>query len=246
MTKIPSLNTVEIEVGSRCNRKCSYCPVSILPVPKVPVFMSDEVLNKLISELIAVNFAGRISYHFYNEPLLRRDLPSIIKNIKVMLPDSYQVLFTNGDFLNEEKYLELIQAGIDLIQVTSHSLKSHPDREKQVVYYPSDLHLTNRGGALQHLPVVTNEILSMPCYAPSEMLIVTANGDVVLCYEDSKRENVMGNIMEQSLFSIWYSEEFVKVRNAVSIGDRVNGRNICKACTNRYHDIPGISYIPAP
>lgn len=246
MTKIPELNTVEIEVNSRCNRKCSYCPVSILDPRGIPILMDQMVFDRLISELTRVEFQGRISYHFYNEPLLRKDIANLIQAVKEQLPLANQTLFTNGDFLTEDKYQELIDAGIDFFQVTSHSLKKHPVRPKQIVYLPSDLNLTNRGGTLPTLPGATNEILETPCYAPSEMLIVLVNGDVALCYEDAQRKHIMGNIMSQPLEEIWFSEEFKNIRHKLSLGKRNSGPAICSLCTNTAHAIAGTSHIPTP
>lgn len=239
------LNTVELEVNSRCNRKCGYCPVSVLPIPPVARYMSDEVLIRTLEELQHIEFTGRISYHFYNEPLLRKDLDRVVAIVKDYLPSCYQVLFTNGDLLNDDNYHVLLQAGIDLFQVTSHSLKEHPERPSQVVNYPEQLTLTNRGGTLTHLPNVTEEILQKPCYAPSEMLIVTVPGDIVLCYEDAEREHVMGNIMEESLEDIWNGEKFVAYRQALADGDRRNGADICRSCTNTAHTERDTSHLPS-
>src|SRR5687767_13566064 len=94
-----TLLNVEIEVNSRCNRKCWYCPVSILPPPDGPKFMADDVFVRLHEELQAIDYSGRISYHLYSEPLLRRDLARLVALSKSMLAASWQVLFTNGDLL---------------------------------------------------------------------------------------------------------------------------------------------------
>src|SRR5579884_3424923 len=116
---------VEIEINSRCNRKCSYCPVSILPAPKAPKMMSEQVISRILEELARLPFEGRLSYHFYNEPLIRRDLEQIIKRFAERLPNAYQVLYTNGQLLTQKRYESLIQAGIHLIKITSHNLQPH-------------------------------------------------------------------------------------------------------------------------
>jgi GTP 3',8-cyclase len=238
-----NITAVEVEVNSRCNRKCSYCPVSILPIPTVPRYMDDPVFEKLLDELVGIDFAGRFSYHFYNEPLLRRDLERLIRRVAHRLPKAFQVLYTNGDLLTEQRYKSLIEAGIDYFKVTSHSLKPHPERPFQLVQLPTDLELTNRGGLLTHLPEATSDTRCLPCYAPSEMLIITVTGDVVLCYEDAEREHVMGNIVASSLPDIWFSENFVRIRQMLVEGKRTEASNICKPCTNICHRTPGNSFM---
>lgn len=238
------LNTVEIEINSRCNRKCNYCPVSVLLSPSVPKYMSDEIFERLLNELKDINFTGRISYHFYNEPLLRKDLERLVEKTSIQLPNAHQVLFTNGDFLTDERYASLRLAGIECFVVSSHSRTAYPERRFQIVRFPQDLQLTNRGGTMRHLPQTTPEILTKLCYAPSEMLIVTVTGDIVLCYEDAERKHVMGNILEESLEQVWFSEKFVYIRGLLSRGNRTAASSLCQNCTNQAHIIPGTSHLP--
>ena len=246
MTKslIEELNTIEVEINSRCNRKCYYCPVSILPISNVPRYMSDEVFERLLSELRAISFTGRFSYHFYNEPLLRKDLERMVVWAHIELPNMHQVLFTNGDLLNDKRYASLLDAGIELFVVTAHSGLSYPKRPHQIVQYPDDLQLTNRGGIMSNLPKAPPSTKKMPCFAPSEMLIVTVTGDVVLCYEDAERKYIMGNIMENSIEKIWFTSEFVEIRNRVAKGHRTQAAPICHVCSNLAHTIRGTSDQP--
>jgi cyclic pyranopterin phosphate synthase len=239
-----TLNTVEIEINSRCNRSCNYCPVSVLPVPDVPRYMDEAVLERILDELARFSFTGRISYQFYNEPLIRRDLENVVRRVAQRLPHANQVIYTNGDLLTNERYKTLLNAGINHFKLTSHSLKPHPDRPFQEVLFPDDLELTNRGGVMVNLPKATPEVLNLPCFAPSEMLVITVTGDVVLCYEDAERRHTMGNILTSSLQDIWFSEEFVRIRDLVAEGSRAVASAICRQCTNQAHQIPGTSYIP--
>lgn len=236
-----SLRVVELEINSRCNRRCSYCPVSILPFPEVPNIMPENVLNRALEELQKIDYSERISYHFYNEPLLRTDLARIVKKTKEHLPKAKQILFTNGDLLTDERYKLLIEAGINFFVVTAHDNKVRTERPQQYVQYPKDLVLTNRGGILSHLPTVADEILKNPCYAPTEMLIVTATGDIVLCYEDAFRKTNYGNIVDKKIEDIWFNDELVDIRKNLIGGERTKGASICKKCTNKAHTKSGVS-----
>lgn len=240
--QLPSV--VEVEVNSRCNRRCGYCPVSVLPVPPVPTFMSEAIFSRLLLGLKNLRFEGRFSYHFYNEPLLRKDLEHLTSRVAKMLPKAYQVLYTNGDFLDHKRYESLRLAGITLFVVTSHGRTVQPKRAGQVVRFPEDLTLTNRGGLISGLPAATSELLKSPCFAPAEMMIVTVVGDVLLCYEDAKREHVMGNLMKTSLEEIWFCKDFLMARDLLARGNREQTNLMCASCTNRAHIIQGTSWIP--
>ena len=131
--------------------------------------MRVEVFSRLLDELVRIGFSGRLSYHFYNEPLLRHDLEMLVSQVSDRLPEAYQLLFTNGVLLTNKRYHSLLEAGLDSFVVTSHNNKLLPEREFQKVILPTELILTNRGGTMFTL----DKSLDRPCYAPDEMLIVT-------------------------------------------------------------------------
>lgn len=242
---IHGLSVVEIEVCSRCNRSCSYCPVSLNPRPAVPVRMPDEVFQAVVGQLAEIPFAGRISYHLYNEPLLHTGLATMVATVDSRLPDALQILNTNGDLLDGRRYTSLREAGIDYFYVTRHSEGPYPERPFQVVQTSSDLILTNRGGSLVHLPTPTADAARTPCHAPSEMLVVTVDGDVLLCYEDAHREHVLGNVLTSSIAEIWNDERQVATRRRLESGDR-SGCGMCTACSNTSHSRPGLSALETP
>jgi 2-deoxy-scyllo-inosamine dehydrogenase (SAM-dependent) len=192
-----------------------------------------------------VSFAGRLSYHLYNEPLLRRDLPRLVGIVRERLPAALQVLNTNGDLLDDTRYEALCEAGIDIFYVTRHSPGDYPSRPRQVVQTWQDLTLTNRGGTLTHLPVSSTQTRHTPCFAPSEMLILTVTGDVLLCYEDADREHVMGNILRTPLPAIWASARFRALRERLERGDR-GVETMCTRCTNVSHAEPDRSALEDP
>lgn len=222
-------STVEIEINSRCNRRCGYCPVSVLPTPSSERFMAAEVFDRIVAELARLGFAGTMSYHLFNEPLLRPDLELLAMKVTTQLPGAFQLLFTNGDLLSDERYASLRRAGIDYFIVTRHDCTPIPERPDQKILFPSDLVIANRGGFFQPL----EESLTVPCYAPTDMLIVTIGGDVLLCCDDAERRHVMGNIMRQSIEDIWFSPAFVAVRIMLQSGNRAEASSICRHCDNR-------------
>lgn len=241
--KVRLPRVVEIEVGSRCNRRCSYCPVSLDPFPDVPKKMEMRVFRRLLEGLEDLDFRGRLSYHFYNEPLLRRDLESFVGEAAERLPQAAQVIYTNGDLLSDRRYASLREAGVDWFVVTRHDGdgEDFPERPAQTVLVPKDLTLTNRGGSVSP----PRRALQLPCYVPTEMLIVTVTGDVMLCYEDAWREHSLGNIMERELLEIWTDDRFVEARRRLEAGMREGTSTICSQCDNRAHTEPGMSlYSP--
>lgn len=222
---------VEIEINSHCNRTCSYCPNSLAP-RDAPKLMSEETFEIILGRLKDVGFAGRMSYHFYGEPLLHPKLDNFIRRTTEVLPGVRQVLYSNGDLLTDARYERLLASGVEHFVVTYHDgvLPQQP-RQHVTMLTSKLLSLTNRGGLVQAGPEPSGPL---PCYAPSTMLIITITGNVVLCYEDARETAVLGNVIEQPVEEVWWSPRFVSLREALARGDRTR-TNICRQCNNRAH-----------
>jgi MoaA/NifB/PqqE/SkfB family radical SAM enzyme len=102
---------LSFEVTLSCPARCQHCDTGGLRENEER--MAPTEYRKYISELkpAAVQLSG-------GEPLLRDDLPEIIKNIKNGKCMPYTIVVTNGYLLNEQKYLELKKAGADRFSIS--------------------------------------------------------------------------------------------------------------------------------
>jgi len=230
------IEVAEIEVNTACPRRCSYCPNAIPELRQKDHHMSAGLYAHIIAELGSADYIGRLSFHLYSEPLLRRDLAGLIATARAALPRTFFVLYTNGDLLTNARYTELIDAGIDRFLVTRHDDQKVPARQYQIVQHWTEMTLTSRGGL-----VASAATLSRACHAPAEMLIITVNGDVLLCHEDGRREFVMGNLARQSLREVWLSQEFVEKRELLRQGNRVAAGGLCERCDLTCYAVAGMT-----
>lgn len=224
---------VEIEINTGCNRSCSHCPNSMFPT-RVQSFIPSDRFCQMLHSISTTGFAGRLSFHLYNEPLLHPKLELLISSARKILPGAIIVVMTNGDLLDDARYMSLTSAGAHHFFVTRHDGGSFPKRLQQNVVYPDrDLVLTNRGGAL---PVnKLHQPLEIRCLAPSEMLIVTIAGDVLCCYEDYRQEMVIGNLLQSPVEDVWLSKRFENFRKLLAAGRRNEASAICRRCNNKNH-----------
>lgn len=230
-------DVVELELNSHCNRRCRYCP-NFFPDHRHPAeFMSIQLFEHIINMLAQIKFSGRLSFHLFGEPLLRDDLEILIIKARPNLPMAHFVLYTNGDFLDDIRYNSLLAAGIDYFRVTRHSWDNFPERLFQSVQYPSNFTVSGRGGVVAQEPIP----LDIACHAPSEMLIVAFNGDVLLCHEDASRHHIIGNLGEQDLKDVWASPALQVIRQSLESGRRAEGTKTCAHCNNRLYPIPGVA-----
>lgn len=113
------MTIVNIETSSYCNRKCSYCPVSVHGSRPLRM-IEDTLFNKYIDELGIIGYKGMISFSLFNEPLTDEKLIERVKYTKSKCPNCYVRMNSNGDYLTKELLAELIDAGGDEMTLTMH------------------------------------------------------------------------------------------------------------------------------
>jgi MoaA/NifB/PqqE/SkfB family radical SAM enzyme len=109
-------NIMSYAVNDECNARCTHCSFYEGVDDKTREALSLEQAQKVIREaqelgVSVFNFVG-------GEPLLRKDLPEIIRSVDKELATT--VLFTNGAYLADQARV-LRQAGLDSVYVSIDS-----------------------------------------------------------------------------------------------------------------------------
>jgi radical SAM protein with 4Fe4S-binding SPASM domain len=232
---------IEIEINHHCNLACSYCPNSNTERINKGL-MSFEQFKSIMQQLADINYTGKISYHFYNEPTLHPELARFVRTSKEMLPETRSEIFTNGVFLTKEKFDELRAAGVDKFSVTKHkdtkkivfdeTFAQLSNEEKKHVKYidHTQLIFTSRGGLVEAGKKIEAP-LSRTCLIPTCTMIVTVNGNVLTCYEDYNEKHIMGNVFEEHVKDIWEKPPYKAFREDLKKGMRYK-YEVCKTCNN--------------
>ncbi|VVB86493.1 Coenzyme PQQ synthesis protein E [uncultured archaeon] len=230
---------VNIEINTSCNRRCEYCPNSVYDrgLLKNEKLMNEEIFKKIINQLAEIKFDGRISPHFYGEPLLDKRIITFVKFIREKLPKSKISIYSNGDFLTVEKYEELVHAGVNLFVITQHSKEMNKNikelfkylknnRSKKIIYekITSATPLYNRGGLVK--PIKMN--YKPRCSLFDNPLIIDHAGNVLLCCNDYHSSIKFGNINEKNLLEIWNSTFYKEIRKQIKNYD--HKLDICQKC----------------
>lgn len=123
-TRKRPLRDLRISVTDRCNFRCSYCmPKEIFGVD-YPFMKQDEILSfeeiVRLAELFAQYGVEKIRLTG-GEPLLRRDLPVLVKRLSAIDGIKYVTLTTNGVFLAKHAKA-LKEAGVCRVNVSLDSL----------------------------------------------------------------------------------------------------------------------------
>jgi radical SAM protein with 4Fe4S-binding SPASM domain len=247
--KLPGLVCIELNVTELCNRKCVFCPRHDPEIyPNRKLFMSDDVINKLIEQLQINNFKGTISFSGFGEPLLNPQILDFIIRMKKCLPDCTIEMTTNGDFLTKEK-LSIIKDSIDVLIVDCYDgeeqvverremldavnftkytlrelwLKENNNIETQI----SEWNFNNRSGAVKN---ISFDIKQKPCYLPFYKISIDWNGNIILCCNDwLRQQGDLGNIIETPFYDLWMSDNYKTIRQHLKDGQRID--SACKNCS---------------
>ena len=113
------IDMVEIEISAACNRRCEYCPQSLIGRPQE--LMPVEMFLDAVICLKKLNFQGTLAFHQYNEPLLAGDhLFTCINLVKKHLPTVKTAVFTNGALLTPGRVQAPARAGVAKLTVSRH------------------------------------------------------------------------------------------------------------------------------
>ena len=114
------IDYIRISVTDRCNLRCLYCmpEEGVSMVSHEEILSYDEILT--LAEVFASLEIRKIKLTG-GEPLVRRDLPWLVKKLKAVPGIEKVTLTTNGLFL-KEALGELGEAGIDGINLSLDTL----------------------------------------------------------------------------------------------------------------------------
>lgn len=249
---LKGLTVIEMCITELCTRTCGFCPRANPEVySNQKLFMSLETLTKIANECKANSYQGDFHFSGFGESLTHREFFELIKTLKSILPNNFVALTTNGDLLSEKKAIQVYDSGIDHIIVSCYDgeesynkfdgmlSKLNQSYDIRKLWFNPDETLeemttrnqfNNRSGAVTKINFDESkkEFFNNPCYLPFYKLVFDYNGGALLCCNDWFRKHKgFGNIHENSLQEIWYSQEFVKIRNSLKEGKR-NG----PACSN--------------
>lgn len=226
---------IEINIIAKCDLRCPFCPVSNKFYESFNYktkYMTHEIFEKIINDLKYFNYEGEISFSGWGEPLLNSNILNFISLTKEKLSKSKITLMTNGNNLNTNFLKDLDYNGLDFLfismyegdhQISYFNYMIEKSMFKNVVLRNryDNFHTTNRGGFFQK-----EKTYYKHCYYPFYSIFIDLDGDILFCVHNWNKENIMGNVIEDSILNIW--NNFYNIRKLI-INDRAK-INVCKKC----------------
>ena len=107
---------ISIESSSHCNADCIMCPRELLTRPKGN--MASDLYEKIIDECAEHSRSVKLIQPFmFGEPFINKQLVEMIKYTKSRIPSVPVNVSTNGSLLNAERAREIIDSGLDKINI---------------------------------------------------------------------------------------------------------------------------------
>ena len=127
-----NIEIVNLELSRQCNRGCDYCPVNNSSLRYLQDLMDDDLIDRLISELVAIRCENKICLNLYNKPLMDIELESKISRIHYDLPYAHLSFNSNGDPLGCVRLSVLAESGLNFIFITLHPSPGRPFSIKEL------------------------------------------------------------------------------------------------------------------
>ena len=234
--EFPLFSQVLIETRTDCNKRCAFCPQSFYKRKKE--VMKWGIYKKIIDSLVDIGFAGRIALFLSNEPLLETRLIKMIRYAKRKSPRFFVDITTNGLLLDVDKVDELFSSGLDNMNINDYRNDStdFKDNLVQIVeIFRNNPKITyNARSSKEQLPnyagVIPQQFNSPDfgfCNFPFRKLVFDIKGNVMVCCNDFKHTTNLGNIENNLILSLWYSEKMNEIRENLLKDNRIR---LCANC----------------
>lgn len=243
MIDLSKTSLISFEAGNECNLSKIHdkCPINYWTYTNTDTPLSKEVIIQSIKEAQKLNFHGYVAFHYYNEPLLKKDM---IMEIIDSVNDCKFLLWSNGLLLDRKVENNKFLKKFNFICITCYFEKDRPFFEELKKWHGNvqifDWELDDREKS--YTREYNNEI---GCRRPLFELPIDYFGNVHLCCFDWNATYDLGNINKTSFKEVILSEKYQKLLldTKKRLLDQDTCPKVCKKCDKpwlrytKYYDI---------
>lgn len=218
--------TIDFETISTCNRRCVTCMRNSYPDrSKVSSFFKTnylpiDTIKLALDQCVELGFTGSVILNHYNEPLMDKRLPEIIRMVRAY-PQWKSVWFhSNGDLLTPE-LAEEIDGTLNRIVFTLY--QDEPEQSERAKWIRSlfkktyldintyNIHITTHFSPRPELQELINRYKGNPCSEPQRRVAINHAGNYLLCCDDMVGHFELGSFPELSIADYWFGEKHTQI-----------------------------------
>lgn len=257
ISSLAIFKSAEIELQSLCNRDCPFCnryndrSGAYKDEQEKPIKRSlptEKVLD-ILDQLHAMKYEGPVTFSAWSEPFLDKRLITLAGEARKRGMRPY--VNTNGDVLRNNGGLCQEAAEVFdmmVIGIYDYRDQNNIEREKEewrqrlpktelsfsVLDKKYILHNVNEAWFENSKSKAINAVINQPCSQPENRLIIRYDGEVMLCCEEMTGAFGLGNVFNDSIKGIWWSEKRAQiVATLKGKGGRKN-YPFCRTCPRGY------------
>ena len=122
---------VRIEPSAKCNLACSHCPTGTVEMPRD--LMSETIFQKILNEIKKnISLIKVVVLYHGGEPLLNKNFYRMASSVRNLSNSIKIKTVTNGMVLNNKNCIQLIECGIDEIEISLDGSSSEESDEVRV------------------------------------------------------------------------------------------------------------------
>jgi radical SAM protein with 4Fe4S-binding SPASM domain len=210
MKKIPLFPKLEIETSSFCNKSCSTCLRSCYP-DKTRIsswlkqnFLDEKLVYDIINQAVKLSFKGELGLSHYNEPVLDNRIWVFGKYAKEKNVFSKITFCSNGDFLDN---MEKFDGIFDEIIVSREPEDFENLFLKTKIRFTGGKHVIKHFSPDKNLKQTIEQMSNKPCLQGYQGMYINHLGEMLMCCTDLIGHFNLGNVKENTLEELWYSEK---------------------------------------
>jgi len=238
MKRLGETSLLSFEITNHCNlqHKHDMCPVNCRRYYKEGKALDKTSIVQTIKKAREMGFTGMVSFHYYNEPLLKKDL---ILSVMDEMPECKYLVWTNGILLSRNVKENQFLKRFTKVCITCYDIKDMPFFEELRDYYKNieifDWELDDR----LEIYNKTN-VNRLSCKRPLFEVPIDYYGNIRLCCMDWNSSYNIGNIFEEDFINIIngkkYQELIAMCKQRLINED--NSPKICKTCDKKWVSYP--------
>lgn len=111
-----NIRLFEVEPHSYCNRKCWFCPNSVIDRTGPVKFLNWRIYTQVIKDLAEIDYSESMSFGGWCEPFSQARFLDYLKEARGHLPQASTFSNTNTDYLTTEIVQDVADIGLGLLK----------------------------------------------------------------------------------------------------------------------------------